>query len=51
VILKPATQTPLCAIALAECMQAAGVPAGVFQLVILNAAMISEEFLTNDICR
>jgi len=51
VILKPATQTPLCAIALAECMQAAGVPAGVFQLVIGNAAMISEEFLTNDICR
>jgi succinate-semialdehyde dehydrogenase/glutarate-semialdehyde dehydrogenase len=51
VILKPATQTPLCAIALAECMQAAGVPSGVFQVVIGNAAMISEEFLSNDICR
>ncbi|GGA53594.1 glutarate-semialdehyde dehydrogenase DavD [Edaphobacter acidisoli] len=51
VILKPATQTPLCAVALAECMEAAGVPAGVFQLAIGNAAMISREFLTNPICR
>lgn len=51
VILKPATQTPLCAVALAECIEAAGVPAGVFQLAIGNAGMISEEFLTNPICR
>ena len=51
VILKPATQTPLSAILLAECMQAAGVPGGVFQVVIGNAAMISGEFLSNDICR
>lgn len=51
VILKPATQTPLCAVALAECMEAAGVPGGVFQLAIGNAVMISEEFLSNEICR
>lgn len=51
VILKPASQTPLCAIALAECMESAGVPAGVFQLAIGNAAMIGEAFLTNPICR
>jgi succinate-semialdehyde dehydrogenase/glutarate-semialdehyde dehydrogenase len=51
VILKPASQTPLSAILLAECMQAAGVPAGVFQVVIGNAAMISAEFLSNPICR
>ena len=51
VILKPATLTPLSAVALAECMEAAGVPGGVFQLAIGNAAMISEEFLTNEICR
>jgi len=51
VILKPASQTPLSAIALAECMEAAGVPAGVFQLVVGSATMIAEEFLTNDICR
>lgn len=51
VILKPASQTPLSAIALAECMESAGVPGGVFQLAIGNAAMIAEEFLTDDICR
>jgi succinate-semialdehyde dehydrogenase/glutarate-semialdehyde dehydrogenase len=51
VILKPATQTPLSAIHLAECMQAAGVPAGVFQLVIGDAAMISQTFLSSPICR
>ena len=51
VILKPASQTPLCAIALAECMESAGVPGGVFQLVIGNAAMIGEAFLSNPICR
>ena len=51
VILKPASQTPLSAIALAECMESAGVPTGVFQLAIGNAAMIAEEFLTDDICR
>ncbi|MHB1674340.1 MAG: NAD-dependent succinate-semialdehyde dehydrogenase [Acidobacteriaceae bacterium] len=51
VILKPASQTPLCAIALAECMEAAGVPNGVFQLAIGNAAMIADAFLTNPICR
>ncbi len=51
VILKPASQTPLCAIALAECMESAGIPGGVFQLVIGNAAMIGEAFLSNPICR
>jgi succinate-semialdehyde dehydrogenase / glutarate-semialdehyde dehydrogenase len=51
VILKPATQTPLSAIHLAECMQAAGVPAGVFQLVIGDASMISQSFLASPICR
>lgn len=51
VILKPASKTPLCAVALAECMEAAGIPAGVFQLVIGNAGMIAEEFLTSPLCR
>jgi succinate-semialdehyde dehydrogenase / glutarate-semialdehyde dehydrogenase len=51
VVLKPASQTPLCAIALAECFEAAGVPAGVFQLVIGEARAISSEFLENPICR
>lgn len=51
VVLKPASKTPLSSILLAECMEAAGIPAGVFQIVIGNAAMIAEEFLTNPLCR
>jgi succinate-semialdehyde dehydrogenase/glutarate-semialdehyde dehydrogenase len=51
VILKPASQTPLSGIHLAECMQAAGVPGGVFQLAIGDATMISRELLSSTICR
>src|ERR1700744_5322821 len=51
VILKPAIQTPLSAVLFAECVEAAGVPPGVFQLVIGDAASISAEFLSNPICR
>lgn len=51
VVLKPASQTPLCALMLAECFAAAGVPAGVFQIVIGDARGISAEFLENPICR
>jgi succinate-semialdehyde dehydrogenase/glutarate-semialdehyde dehydrogenase len=51
VVLKPSSQTPLCAIAFAECVEAAQVPAGVFQVVVGSARMIAEEFLTNPICR
>ncbi|HKO11763.1 MAG TPA: NAD-dependent succinate-semialdehyde dehydrogenase [Acidobacteriaceae bacterium] len=51
VVLKPASQTPLCAIALAECAEAAGMPAGVFQLLVGDARMIAQEFLENPLCR
>lgn len=51
VILKPASKTPLCAVAFAECVEAAGIPAGVFQLVIGNAGMIADELLSNPLCR
>lgn len=51
VILKPASQTPLCAIALAECMEAAGIPAGVFQVVLGDPAMIADSFLRSPECR
>jgi succinate-semialdehyde dehydrogenase/glutarate-semialdehyde dehydrogenase len=51
VILRPASQTPLSSVLLAECMIAAGVPAGVFQLVIGNAGVMSDEFLDNPICK
>jgi succinate-semialdehyde dehydrogenase/glutarate-semialdehyde dehydrogenase len=51
VILKPASQTPLSSVLLAECMEAAGVPAGVFQMVICDAGMLSTELMQNPICR
>jgi succinate-semialdehyde dehydrogenase/glutarate-semialdehyde dehydrogenase len=50
-ILKPASQTPLCNIAFAECCEAAKLPKGVFQLICGSASMIGEEFLSNSICR
>jgi succinate-semialdehyde dehydrogenase/glutarate-semialdehyde dehydrogenase len=50
-ILKPASQTPLCNIAFAECCGAAKLPNGVFQLINGPAGMIGEEFLDNPICR
>ena len=51
VILRPASQTPLSSVLLAQCMESAGVPAGVFQLAIGDAAQLSDEFLSNPICR
>ena len=51
VVLKPSSQTPLCALAFAECVEAAGLPGGVFQVVVGGARMIAEEMLTNPICR
>src|SRR5262249_46015425 len=50
-VLKPAEQTPLSAIALAECVAAAGTPKGVFQLVLGDPAEIGREFLENPLCR
>jgi succinate-semialdehyde dehydrogenase/glutarate-semialdehyde dehydrogenase len=51
VILKPASATPLCTIAFAECVEAAKLPAGVFQLVVGRASNIAAEFLENPLCR
>jgi len=51
VILKPSSATPICAFALAECVEAAGVPKGVFQLVAGSASEISKEFLDNPKCK
>ncbi len=51
VVLKPASQTPICAVLLAECIAAAKLPKGVFQLVVGSASEIGAEFLTNSLCR
>jgi succinate-semialdehyde dehydrogenase/glutarate-semialdehyde dehydrogenase len=51
VVLKPATQTPLCAVLFAECVDAAKLPRGVFQLVAGSSSEIGAEFLQNPRCR
>lgn len=51
VVLKPASATPLCALLFAECVDAAGLPAGVFQIVLGRASEIAAEFLENPLCR
>jgi succinate-semialdehyde dehydrogenase / glutarate-semialdehyde dehydrogenase len=51
VILKPASATPLSAVALAEAADEAGIPPGVFQLVLGKAGEIAAEMLENPICR
>jgi succinate-semialdehyde dehydrogenase/glutarate-semialdehyde dehydrogenase len=51
VILKPSSVTPLCAVALAECVEEAALPKGVFQLVAGSASEIAQEFLGNPLCR
>ena len=51
VILKPASQTPVCAALLAECVHDAGLPAGVFQVIVGPSAAFGDELLTNPLCR
>ena len=51
VILKPASATPICAALFAECVDAAKLPKGVFQLAAGSAREIAQEFLDNPRCR
>ena len=51
VVLKPASATPLSALAFAECVEAAKPPPGLFQVVLGRASEIAAEFLENPICR
>lgn len=50
-VLKPASATPLCCLALAEAVDQAEVPRGVFQLVLGKASELGAEMLENPICR
>jgi len=50
-VLKPASQTPLSALALAALAEEAGVPPGVFNVVTGAATEIGEELSTNPIVR
>jgi succinate-semialdehyde dehydrogenase/glutarate-semialdehyde dehydrogenase len=51
IVLKPATQTPFSALALAELAHRAGVPAGIFNVVTGAAAAIGGEMSGNPIVR
>ncbi len=51
VILKPASATPLSSVMLAHAVEAAGLPPGVFQIVVGPARQIAAEMLANPICR
>ena len=51
IVLKPATQTPFSALALAELAHRAGIPAGVFSIVTGSAAQIGGEMTSNPIVR
>jgi succinate-semialdehyde dehydrogenase / glutarate-semialdehyde dehydrogenase len=50
-VLKPASSTPLSALALAELAQRAGIPAGVFNVVTGGAAAIGRELASNPMVR
>jgi len=50
-VLKPATQTPFSALALAELSHRAGVPPGVFSVVTGKASAIGGEMTANEIVR
>ena len=51
VILKPASRTPLSAVALAECVHKVELPPGVFQFLAGPSEVIGSEFLDNPLCR
>jgi succinate-semialdehyde dehydrogenase/glutarate-semialdehyde dehydrogenase len=51
VVLKPASQTPFSALALAELAERAGIPAGVFNIVTGSASEIGGELTSNPIVR
>ena len=51
VVVKPATQTPYSALALAELAERAGIPAGVFNIVTGSARAIGGEMTSNPIVR
>lgn len=51
IVTKPASQTPLTAIGLFECLADAGCPKGVANLITGSASEIADEFMTNPVVR
>lgn len=48
VVLKPATQTPLTSLFLAECLQEAGLPPGVLNVVTGSGSIVGERLVEDD---
>lgn len=51
IVIKPAEETPATALVIAECLQEAGVPPGVLNMVFGDPAMISDTLLASPIMR
>ena len=51
VVTRPASQPPLCMVQFYECLEEAGLPPGVVNLVAGSASEMAGEFLSNPICR
>ncbi|MEO5589954.1 MAG: NAD-dependent succinate-semialdehyde dehydrogenase [Gemmatimonadaceae bacterium] len=51
VVLKPASATPLSALHIARAADAAGIPPGVFQVVVGNARAVAAEMFSHPACR
>lgn len=51
VVLKPARQTPIACAVFAECVHAAQLPKGVFQMVCGPSGEFGQEFMANPLCR
>jgi succinate-semialdehyde dehydrogenase/glutarate-semialdehyde dehydrogenase len=51
IVIKPASETPLCALALAELAERAGIPAGVLNVVAGSAREIGGELTANPLVR
>jgi succinate-semialdehyde dehydrogenase/glutarate-semialdehyde dehydrogenase len=51
VLLKPASATPISACLFAECVETAGLPGNVFQLLVGKASDIAREMSANPLCR
>lgn len=47
VVVKPASQTPQCAVELFKIFEAAGVPKGVLNLVVAKASVVSDTFMNS----
>lgn len=50
-IIKPATDTPLSALAMAELAHRAGIPAGVLNVIVGNPRMVAEEITSSPVVR